>query len=180
MSEPYSFRELYTELLNDLFSAETQIHPVLPKVISYTSSGELRETFTLYKKEIELHLQHLNEVIEESKPGPKNYLCKAVEGILEEIDNAIPHGGNSAVKDAAFISIIQRLQHYKMAVYGTARTYARHLNESKAMDSLQRALNEEAEMDKKLTKLAEGGLFTTGINEEAIKELPLPVQDSVV
>lgn len=175
MPQSYTFRELFHEQLNDLFSAEEQILAILPKLISVTSSGDLRETFNHYLQEINTHTQHLTETLEESKMGPKGFICKAIEGMLEEADNLIHRGGNSAVKDAALIAMMQRLQHYKIAVYGTARTYARHLNENKAMDLLQRALNEEAEADKKLTKLAEGGIFTTGINEEAIKETPVSV-----
>lgn len=173
MPQQYSFQELFVEQVNDLFSAEEQILAVLPRLISAISSGELRETLTHYLQEINQHRNHLTSILEAQSLVPKGLLCKAIEGMLEDADQVIIHGGNSAVKDAAFIAVMQRLQHYKIAVYGTSRTFARHLNESKAMDFLQQALNEEGEADKKLTKLAEGGLFTTGINEEAIKEAAL-------
>ena len=170
MPQQYSFQELFVEQVNDLFSAEEQILSVLPRLISVISSGDLREALTHYLQEVGQHRDHLTIVLEGQSLVPRGSLCKAIEGMLEEADEVMGHGGNSAVKDAALIAILQRLQHYKIAVYGTARTFARHLNESKAMDFLQHALNEEGEADKKLTKLAEGGMFTTGINEEAIKE----------
>jgi ferritin-like metal-binding protein YciE len=169
MSQPYSFHELFIEQINDLYSAEEQVSPVLPRIIAVTSSGSLREEFDIYFQELEQHIEHLKVIFQEISSAPKGSVCKAVEGMLEEVEQVIHHGGNSAVKDAALIAILQRIIHYKIAVYGTARTFARHLNYNKNMDLLQRALNEEGEADKKLTRLAEGGMFTTGINEEATK-----------
>lgn len=171
MSVAYSFQELFFEQLNDLYSAEEQIAAILPEIIDVTSSGELREAFSYYLQEVNRHIEYLDKIfadLQVKRYGPK---CKAIEGMIEEGQTVMKHGGNSAVKDAALIAILQRLQHYKIAVYGTARTFSRHLNCDKVVDlhNLQRALNEEGEIDKRLTKLAEGGIFTTGINEEALK-----------
>ena len=82
--------------------------------------------------------------------------CRPIEGIVEEAEVVIHRGGNSAVKDAAIIAIAQRFIHFKIAVYGAARTFARHLN-YKAMDPLQRALNDEGEKNKAITRLARRG-----------------------
>ncbi len=167
----YSFQELFLEQLNDLYSAEEQIAQVLPRIIDVTSSGELRDAFSHYLQEVNHHTDYLKKIFGDLQLSPNGAKCMAIEGMIEEGEAVMQHGGNSAVKDAALIAILQRLQHYKIAVYGTARTFARHLNCNKVVDlhNLQRALNEEGETDKKLTKLAEGGMFSTGINEEALK-----------
>jgi ferritin-like metal-binding protein YciE len=171
MPDKYSFQTLFVEQLNDLLSAEEQIAKFLPHVVDVTSCSELREAFECYLQETFHHLDYIKKIFTNLNINGNKVKCKAIEGMIEEGKDVMHHGGNSPVKDAALIAIVQRLQHYKIAVYGTARTFARHLNSSKVVDlhNLQRALNEEGEADKKLTRLAEGGMFTTGINEEAVK-----------
>jgi ferritin-like metal-binding protein YciE len=165
----YSFENLLVEQLNDLYGAETQIIQALPEWISVTSDAELRETFAAYLLEVRHHVENIEKMFTELSLSPTLVKNVAIEGILNQGMQNAHHGGNSPVKDAALIALIQRLMHYKMAIYGSARTFARHLDYNKTMDSLQRALNEEGEADRKLTKLAEGGVFTTGINEHARK-----------
>lgn len=164
MEQTFTFQELFLEELNDLYSAEEQIIAALPHMIAVASSGELRDLFGHYEKEVQQHLEHLKQNLMHN-----GRVCGAVKGMLEEAQEIIQHGGNSAVKDAALIAIVQQLQHYKIALYGSARTFARHMNYNKIMDLLQHAHNDETETDKRLTRLAEGGIFTTGINEEAAR-----------
>lgn len=165
----YTLQELYKEFVNDLFSAETQIAEALPNMIDVSSSGDLREELSHYLIEVKNHIEFLNRVFIELKEEPTGKKSIAIEGILDMAEQVVKHGGNSPVKDAGLIAHVQRLQHHKMATYGTVRTFARHLDYSKSMDLLQRALNNEGEADRKLTKIAEGGFFTTGINEVATK-----------
>lgn len=169
MSNLYTFHDLIIEQLNDLYSAETQILTVLPLMNDHVASIELREAFSNYLKDVIKHSIDLAKIFEGMQVEIADDSNGAIRGMLEEAEGIMQHGENSSVKDASLISLVQRLMHYKMALYGTARTFARHLNENRAMNLLQHALNEEAEFDKILTKLAEGGLFTTGINEEAYK-----------
>ncbi|MEZ4680204.1 MAG: DUF892 family protein [Caldilineaceae bacterium] len=68
------------------------------------------------------------------------------------------------------IAAAQRVEHYEMAGYGTVRTFADELGYSDAKDLLQTTLNEEGSANKKLTSLAEGGLFSSGINNKAIAD----------
>ena len=90
-----------------------------------------------------------------------------MEGLIKEGQEVLQISGDPLVKDAAIIAAAQRVEHYEMAGYGTVRTFADQLGYSDAKDLLQQTLNEEGEADKKLTALAEGGLFKTGINEKA-------------
>lgn len=169
MPQTYTFQALLLEQMNDLYAAEELCSEFLPKIIDVTSSGELRETFDDYLKNVSEHITYLNASLQEMKLRLTNAKCPPIAGIVEEAQTVIEHGGNSSTKDAALIAIVQRIQHYKMAVYGTARTFARHLNFNDSMELLQRALNEEGEKDRQLTRIAEGGLFSTGINEEACR-----------
>lgn len=164
---PFSFQNLFIEHINELYSAEQQVVKVLPSIISEVASNELRDALDHYLVENQEHMKFLEACFLELKISPSGDVCKPIEGIIEEI-NEIKSKGNSPIKDAALIGMVQRLMHFKIAVYGTARTFARHLNYH-SMDNLQRALNNEEKKDKYLTRLAEGGMFTTGINEEACR-----------
>lgn len=165
---PFSFQNLYIEQLNELYSGEEQVTVLLPQIIAFASSEELRNLLDHYLEEVHRHIKNLEACFQEAQAKPNGLKCSPIEGIISETEVVIHRGGNSAIKDAALIAMVQRLTHFKMAVYGTARTFARHLN-YRAIDPLQRALNEEGETDRYLTRLAEGGIFTTGINEVACR-----------
>jgi ferritin-like metal-binding protein YciE len=72
-------------------------------------------------------------------------------------------------KDAALIAAAQRVEHYEIAGYGTASTLADQLGLDDARDVLDQTLDEESNADKLLTKIAAGGMFRTGINEQAAR-----------
>lgn len=166
---PFSFQNLLIEQLNELYSGEQQISILLPKVIQVTSSHELREHIDRYITEVNQHIKELETCFSEFKSSPSGEKSVPIAGMVLETEAVLQRGGNSCVKDAAIIAMIQRIAHFKIAVYGTARTFARHLN-SPLRDTLQIALNEEGTIDHELTHLAEGGIFSTGINEVACQE----------
>jgi ferritin-like metal-binding protein YciE len=76
-------------------------------------------------------------------------------GLIKEGDELIKEGLEPDVLDAALIGAAQKVEHYEMAGYGTARTWAKRLGEQDACALLQQTLEEEAATDEKLTKLAE-------------------------
>jgi ferritin-like metal-binding protein YciE len=90
-----------------------------------------------------------------------------MQGLLEEAEEVIAASGDRQVKDAVLIGALQRVEHYEIAAYGTARAFARQLDMDTVADLLQESLDEESSADSKLTTLAEGGLFTTGVNTQA-------------
>jgi ferritin-like metal-binding protein YciE len=81
--------------------------------------------------------------------------CEAMKGLIKEGEILVKAEGNPDVRDAGLIGAAQRVEHYEMAGYGTARSLARRLSESQVADTLQQTLNEEAEANKKLTSIAE-------------------------
>ncbi len=101
------------------------------------------------------HLERIFEKLDESPGGKK---CRAMEGLIAEGEGFLNEDSLDAVRDAGLIAIAQRVEHYEIAAYGTAATYARHLGDAKAEELLRKTLAEEAETDKKLTKLAESSI----------------------
>jgi ferritin-like metal-binding protein YciE len=90
-----------------------------------------------------------------------------MRGLIAEGEETIATSGDPTVKDAALIAAAQRVEHYEIAAYGTARTLADELDLGDARDLLDQTLDEESNADKLLTKIATGGMFKAGINERA-------------
>jgi len=163
-----SMKGLYVDQLRDLYSAENQLVRALPQMASAANSSELKAAFEKHLEETRGHVQRLTEVFSELGESPTGKSCKAMEGLVTEGNEAIQLQGDPDVKDAALIAAAQRVEHYEMAGYGVVRTFAKELGFGKAADTLQKTLDEEGSADKKLTSIAEGGLFRKGVNEKAI------------
>jgi ferritin-like metal-binding protein YciE len=162
-----TLNELFIDQLRDLYSAENQIVEALPKMASATTSSELRQAFEQHLQQTRGHVDRLNRIFQELNVSHDDKVCKGMQGLITEGEEIMQQGGQPAVMDAALIAAAQRVEHYEIAGYGTARTYAGELGYDDAADLLQDTLDEELETDEKLTDLAEGGLFSAGINEEA-------------
>jgi ferritin-like metal-binding protein YciE len=90
-----------------------------------------------------------------------------MNGLVAEGEDVIRATGDSNAKDAALIAAAQRIEHYQIAAYGTARALAAQLGLDDAAELLDQTLYEEHETDQQLTRLATGGMFSSGINEQA-------------
>jgi ferritin-like metal-binding protein YciE len=162
--EKESLQKLYVEQLKDLFSAEEQILEALPKMVKASKHADLKRAFQEHYQQTEQQkqrLERLGELLGEELSGHK---CKGMEGLIKEGDEVMKEFTDSDVLDAALISAAQRVEHYEMAGYGCARTYAHLLGLQEHADLLQRTLDEEGDTDHKLTDLAE-----TVINIDALK-----------
>ena len=150
-----SLQDLYLEQLRDLHSAETQIIEALPKMIEKTSHPELRQAFELHLRQTQEQLRRLKQIGEKAGQELSGHTCKGVEGLLEEGEELMKERADSDVLDAALISAAQRVEHYEIAGYGCARTYAQLLGLNDDAQILQRTLDEEGDTDHLLTTLAE-------------------------
>src|SRR5436190_19503715 len=119
------------------------------------SSPDLKTAFKEHLGQTEGQVNRLEKIFKGLGEKPTGKTCKAMKGLIEEGKEIIEEDGDGSVLDAALIGAAQRVEHYEIAGYGVVRTFASLLGENDAMQTLQRTLNEEAETDKKLTKLAE-------------------------
>jgi ferritin-like metal-binding protein YciE len=162
-----SMNNLFVDELRDLYSAENQLVAALPQMAAAAHSKTLRTTFEKHLDETRTHVQRLSEIFSEMGQSPSGLHCKGMEGLIAEGNEVIRMSGDPDVKDAALIGAAQRVEHYEMAGYGVARTFAKELGYDTAAKTLQETLDEEGSANKKLTSIAEGGLFRKGINERA-------------
>lgn len=149
-----SLEELYVEQLRDLYDAEHQIIKALPKMIDKAESEELKDALNQHLEVTKEQAKRIERVFRNMGEEAKAEKCKGMQGVLAEGDDLIGDIEDPEVRDAAIIAAAQRVEHYEMAGYGTARTYADQLGEDEAADLLQQTLDEEKEADRKLTKLS--------------------------
>src|ERR1043166_4905018 len=150
-----TLKDLYIQELKDLYSAETQIIKALPKMAKAATNKELAAGFQEHLEQTKEHAARLEKILkghDESTRGPK---CKGMEGVLKEGAEMIEEDAEDEVRDAGLISAAQRVEHYEMAGYGCARSYAELLGDQQAAQALEATLREETDTDKKLTDLAE-------------------------
>lgn len=150
-----SLQELYVEQLQDLFDAEQQIIKALPKMIEATQSKELRDALTEHLEVTKKQAGRVEEICKDLGEEAKGEKCKGMEGVLKEGSDLVKDISNKKVRDAAIIASAQRVEHYEMAGYGTARTYATLLGFDEAASALEQTLEEEKEADETLSGLAE-------------------------
>ncbi|MBA2368671.1 MAG: ferritin-like domain-containing protein [Candidatus Protochlamydia sp.] len=174
-----SFFEMFLDLIRDLFDAENQIVESLPKLIKAASHTELKVALSDHLEETKGQVQRLKKIFKMLNENPTGVKCPAMQGLIEETEEDMAKSTTPSVKDASIIICCQKIEHYEISSYGSARTLAKHLNEASVKggvdfdeiaDLLQATLDEESSADEKLTDLAEGGFFTQGINEEAESE----------
>ena len=145
--------KLLVDELKDLYSAEKQITRALPKMAKKTENEGLRMAFETHLKETEGQIKRLDRIFEILGKPSSGKTCKGMHGLLEEGSETMEET-EGEVRDAAMICAAQKVEHYEMAGYGSARTWAQQLGQKEIADLLQQTLDEEGETDHKLTQLA--------------------------
>lgn len=163
-----NFENLFADQLNDLYSAENQLIQALPKMAEAATTPELQQAFAQHLEETRGHadiVKQLLSAVGEKAGGEK---CKGMEGLLKEGAEVLEKRGDAAVKDAALIAAAQRVEHYEIAGYGTARAMAKQLGNTEAANRLQEILDQEGRADELLTQIATGmNGARSGVNQEA-------------
>jgi ferritin-like metal-binding protein YciE len=149
-----SLRDLYIHELKDLYSAERQMIRNMPKMVKAATNRQLASAFQQHLDQTKRQAERLEQILQdngESTRGPK---CEGMAGVLREGDEMVSTSAEDEVRDAGLIAAAQRAEHYEIAGYGCARTYAELLGDKKGARTLDAILREETAADEKLTKLA--------------------------
>jgi ferritin-like metal-binding protein YciE len=165
-----SAHALLEDLIKDLYSAEKQLLKALPKMAKAATTPDLKRAFQTHLKETEVHVERLAELADmlDIKPGGKK--CEAMAGLIAEGQEVMGEDGDELCIDAALIGAAQKVEHYEISAYGTARTVAQRLGRADAAALLEATLEEEKATDEKLT-----GLST----EQVLPAIPIDEEDEV-
>ena len=155
MSEATSLRRHLIDELRDLLDAEQQLTRALPKFANAAAAPPLKQAFQKHLKETARHVDRLNQALSALGEAPRAKRCVGMRGLLAEGNQMAGTSPKGALRDAIMISGAQKVEHYEMAAYGTARTYAEVLGRSDVARLLDASLQEEKDADQKLTEIAE-------------------------
>ena len=150
-----SMQDLLIEELRDLHNAELQLVKALPKLAEKVTTPTLREAFLSHLRETEGHVVRLERIFSGLGEKASGKKCKGMEGLLDEGDEMVGEHGSDAVRDAGIIAAAQRVEHYEIAAYGCAITFAQLLGHQEIVTLLEETLAEEKAADEKLSAIAE-------------------------
>ena len=159
-----NLQDLLVLQLEDLLSAEDQLIEALPQMIEAAYTPELRTALHDHLEESRRQRNRLDRVFSLLGVSPQVERCEAMAGLIDEGQQVIGARGDREVKDAALIAAAQRIEHYEIAGYGCARSFAHRLAHDQVVALLQETLNEESRADKTLTHIAEAY-----VNQEAAR-----------
>lgn len=155
MHSIHNMNSLYVENIRDLYSAESQLVRALPKMEGAATESHLKEGFRTHLRETREQMTRLEAICRDLGASPGGHYCKAMEGLIREGDELIRTVTDPMVLDAGLIGAAQKVEHYEISGYGTAREFARLLGYDSHVDMLEETLKEEASTDKKLGEIAE-------------------------
>jgi len=150
-----SLETLFIDQLQDLYDAEQRLVKALPMMAEAAHDSSLKSAFQQHLSETKNHVTRLERVFQSMGRKAEAKTCEAMKGLVAEGEEVLSASGDPDVKDAALIAAAQRVEHYEMAGYGTARTFAQRLGRQDAARLLQETLSEEKATDEKLNRIAE-------------------------
>jgi ferritin-like metal-binding protein YciE len=159
-----TMEDLFLEQIEDLYDAERRLVKALPKMAEASTSQTLRQAFQSHLIETEGHVSRLEKVFRILGQDPKSQTCDAMKGLVSEGEDIVSDIDASSLRDAGLIAAANRVEHYEIAAYGSARTFAQTLGLNEAASLLEQTLQEEKKADQKLTDIAE-----SMVNSEALR-----------
>jgi ferritin-like metal-binding protein YciE len=155
---------LFVEELKDIYDGEKQMIKALPKMAEAASSTALRAAFEEHLEQTKRQAERLEQIFAQRNEKPERKKCTGMAGIIDEGEDLMGHVDPSSLLDAGLIGAAQKVEHYEMAAYGTACSFAQKLGDAEAERLLRQTLEEEKAADKKLTQIAEAQ-----VNREAMR-----------
>ncbi len=155
MAKMQTLEDMYMDLLKDLYSAEKQLVKALPKMAKAADASDLQDAFQEHLQQTEGHVNRLEQIFSQMEGSPRGKKCVGMEGLIKEGGELMKEDAEPEVMDAGLIAAAQKVEHYEIAGYGTARTWAQRLGYDDAARTLQQTLDEESMANEKLTRIAE-------------------------
>jgi len=159
-----NLKDMFVDLLQDAYSAETQLVEALPKMAGAAKSADLKAGFQQHLTETKNQVKRLEQVGKMLNADLDENTCEAMEGLVEEGEEIIGMDADRDAKDAGLIASAQKVEHYEIATYGTLCSWAKQLGMQDAANILGQSLDEEKAADQKLTRIAEAM-----VNQKAMK-----------
>jgi len=167
-----SFKELFWFLLCDVYAITNQVCDELPVFIKKAHSEDLKVELQNHLTETKAHVKNIERIFKILRVEPKKTdFGRDIKALFSDAKALVKHNECSPLLDAAIIAILQRVEHVEIATYGTLKEYADVLDSNEIKSIINENLKEASKADSALNKLATGGLFVTGINASATRNV---------
>jgi ferritin-like metal-binding protein YciE len=157
------FQSLYTLQLRYLLSTENQILKGLDSTIEHASDVQLKQAFQSHRQETEIHVSRLEDLLEELTDDVDDKKDAITSALIASGDNIVSESEAGAVRDAGLLATAQKVEHYEIASYGTARDWAMQLGLANHAEILESTLSEEKHADELLSSIAERANQTAAV-----------------
>lgn len=145
---------LYVHKLQDIYSAEQQALDLMEQSVGLVQTSELQQGIRLHIDQTRQHIQRLDQIFDKLDEEPGGETCEGMRGLVQEAQKLMGQPASPEVLEAGLIACQQAVEHYEIAGYGTARTYAELLGDQEAARLLDQTLEEEKATDEKLSQIA--------------------------
>ena len=164
-----TLHDVFVDQLKDLYSAESQLIRAMPKMAKMSASTELVDCLEQHLAETENQRARLDEVSELLGEKLTGKSCKAMKGLIEESKEAEEYE-KGPLRDSLIVASAQRIEHYEISGYRTARAMAQALNRPEIVELLNATLQEEGDADKKLTTVVYDSVYPNAPADEDAAE----------
>jgi ferritin-like metal-binding protein YciE len=168
-----SLYALLVEELRYLYQAENQLLTALPQMATFASTPALKRALESHFSETEEQVRRLEQAFAELGAAARGRRCKGMEGLIEELEDILEEASDDeAILDTALIGAVRRVEHYEIAAYASAVSYAELLDEARVATLLRTSLEEEKAADRELSRIAEAEVNAMAVvagTEEAIE-----------
>jgi ferritin-like metal-binding protein YciE len=154
--------QIHVDKLKDLYDAEKQIIGALPKMANAASLSDLKEALQKHLEQTKGQVMRLDKIFSGNGERDGGKSCAGMQGLLEEGEELLKQQQKGPALDAALIAAAQSVEHYEMAGYGSAQTWARQPGRTQHASLLEETLEKEKDADAELTEIAQ-----TLVNPEA-------------
>ncbi|ADV65754.1 ferritin-like domain-containing protein [Deinococcus maricopensis] len=148
-------QDLYIHKLQDIYSAEQQALRVMQQTSEVVQTPDLKESIVTHIQQTQGQIQRLEQIFQKLGEQPGQEQCEGMRGLVQEAQKLLQENASPEVLEAGIIACQQAIEHYEIAGYGTARTYAQLLGDQEAVQLLEQTLQEEKQTDELLTQAAQ-------------------------
>jgi len=148
-------QDLLTQEIKEIHSAERQLSRAIPKLAKAVSSEKLREMLQRRKEQGAILIESLDEALEEMEVSKARVKNATIEGLIEDATQHIDEINDEKMLDAALIGAVQKVEHYCIAAWGTARAMGELFGQPKVVEAMQTAIDEGKRYDEEMTQLAQ-------------------------
>ncbi len=156
MADKSTVKDLLTDEIKDLYSAEKQLTKAIPKMAKGSNDPSLKEAFSAHLKETYAQVARLEEAGQLLGIKVTGKKCVGMEGCIQEGAEALEEEGEDNILDLGIIGAGSRVEHYEMAGYLTAISLAKRMGVAEVVNLMQQSLAEEQAAEKKLRQIASG------------------------